>query len=178
VIPVIFKVTGQETLDIVTLPPGKFCGTSCKDLPINATTQFSNRILEIPTGVTTELRLALRNTGDVAFWYAGVDLDSNAVELQSTLGINGLNPSVRTSPNIPQTLFSTILPLGLVGPVNGFIPDTLLKANSYEEFDVSVFPTHYSAGTVQLLNIEVTGTNVLGEPVDEFRQVYVAVAPP
>jgi hypothetical protein len=29
-----------------------------------------------------------------------------------TLGINGLNPAAITSPNVPQTLFSTILPIG------------------------------------------------------------------
>ena len=28
VIPVVFKVTCQETLDVVTLPPGKFCEKS------------------------------------------------------------------------------------------------------------------------------------------------------
>jgi hypothetical protein len=177
VIPVLFKLTGQETLDVVTLPPGKFCDGNCKVLPINGT-QFSNQILKIPSGVTTKIRLALRNTGDVAFWDADVDLNSNATNLQSVLGINGLNPSAITSPNIPQTLFSTILPLGIVGKEDFSLPDTYLKANSYEEFDVSVFPTNYAAGTVQLLNVQITGNNVLGEPVTENRQVYVAVAPP
>jgi len=38
VIPVILAVTGQKTLDTVTLPPGKFCDESCKVLTINATT--------------------------------------------------------------------------------------------------------------------------------------------
>jgi hypothetical protein len=179
VIPVIFKVTGQETLDIVTLQPGKFC-QSCKVLPINATTEFSNRILKIPSGVTTKLRLALRNTGDVGFWYAAVNVDNNATNLQSTLGINGLNPSAITSPNIPQTLFSTMPLLGIVGPEDfGWeFGSDYLNASSYVEFDVSVFPSHYAAGTVQVLNIQITGTNVIGEPVTENRQVYVAVVPP
>jgi hypothetical protein len=102
VIPVPFKLTGQETLDVVTLPPGKFCDGTCKVLPLNGT-QFSNQILKIPSGVTTKIRHALRNPGDVAFWDADVDLNSNATNLQSVLGINGLNPSTITSPNIPQT---------------------------------------------------------------------------
>jgi hypothetical protein len=180
VIPVIFKVTGQETLDIVTLPPGKFCDQSCNVTAINATTQFSNHILKIPSGVTTKLRLALRNTGDVAFWYFDVNVDSNATNLQHALGINGLTPSAITSPNIPQTLFSTILPLAIVGPQDfgNTFPSDYLNASSYVEFDVTVFPSHYAAGTVQVLNIQITGTNVIGEPVTENRQVYVAVAPP
>jgi hypothetical protein len=180
VIPVIFKVTGQETLDIVTLPPGKFCDESCKVLPINATTQFSNQILKIPSGVTSKLRLAIRNTGDVGFWYMDVNVDNNATNLQSALGINGLTPSAITSPNIPQTLFSTILPLAIVGPQDfgAHFTSDYLNASSYAEFDLTVFPSPYAAGTVQLLNIQITGTNVIGEPVAENRQVYVAIAPP
>jgi hypothetical protein len=180
VIPVILAVTGQETLDIVTLPPGKFCNESCNVTAINATTQFSNQILKIPSGVATKLRLAIRNTGDVGFWYLGANVDNNATNLQSTLGINGLNPSAITSPNIPQTLFSTILPLGIVGreDFGATFTTDYLPPNSYVEFDPTVFPTHYAAGTVQLLNVQITGTNVIGEPVTENRQVYIAVAPP
>jgi hypothetical protein len=65
VIPVLFKVTGQETLDVVTLPPGKFCDTSCKLQP-NTSTSFSTQILNIASGTTTKVRLAVRNTGDVS----------------------------------------------------------------------------------------------------------------
>ena len=103
VIPVIFKVTGQETLDVVTLPTG---GT-------DAVHNISTQIVKIPNGVTTKVRLAVRNTGDVPIW----DLTVNVFPgLQSALGINGLTPSAISSPNIPQTLFSTILPIGIVGP--------------------------------------------------------------
>ena len=178
VIPVTFGVTGQETMDVVTLPStGKPCDQNCKVLPDNAS-QFSKQIVEIPSGVTTKVRLALRNSGDVPLWYADVNLDNNATNLQSTLGINGLNPAAITSPNIPQTLFSTILPLGIVGPQDALLTRYYLPANSYEEFDVSVFPTHYAAGTVQFLNVQITGTNVLGFPITLTRQVYIAVAPP
>ena len=103
VIPVIFKVTGQETLDVVTLPTG---GKG----PVK---NISTEIVKIPNGVTTTVRLGVRNTGDVPIY----DLTVNVFPgLQSALGINGLNPSAITSPNIPQTLFSTILPIGIVGP--------------------------------------------------------------
>lgn len=167
-------------LDIVTLPPCRFCDLKCKVLPTNATTKFSNRILKIPSGVTTKLRLALRNTGDVGFWYISVNVDNNATNLQSTLGINGLNPTAITSPNIPQPLFSTILPLGIVGreDFGDTFSSTYLNASSYTEFDVTVFPTHYAAGTVGLLNLQITGNNVIGQPVAENRQVYLAVVPP
>jgi hypothetical protein len=174
VIPVAFKVTGQETLDVVTLPPGKFCDTSCKALP-NTSTQFSTQILNIPSGTTTKVRLAVRNTGDAPVY----DLDANVTTgLQSALGINGLTPSAITSPNIPQTLFSTILPLGIVGGSDGLISVEELKPNTNEEFDVGVFPTHYVAGTVELLNINLTWNNIIGERESQINQVYFYVTPP
>jgi hypothetical protein len=49
VIHVIFKVTGEETIDVVTLPPGKFWDTSCKTLP-TASTPISTEIVKIPSG--------------------------------------------------------------------------------------------------------------------------------
>jgi hypothetical protein len=174
VIPVIFKVTGQETLDVVTLPPGKFCDTSCKLQP-NTSTTFSTQILNIPSDITTKVRLAARNTGDAPVY----DLDVNVTTgLQSALGINGLSPSAITSPNIPQTLFSTILPLGIVGGTAGLISVPELKPNTNEEFDVSVFPTHYVAGTVELLNIDLTWNNIIGERASQTNQVYFYVTPP
>src|SRR5215472_2328077 len=103
VIPIVFKVTGQETLDVVILP------TAGKD----AVKNISTNIVTIPNDLTTLVRLAVRNTGDVPIY----DLTVNVFPgLQSALGINGLTPSAITSPNIPQTLFSTILPIGIVGP--------------------------------------------------------------
>ncbi|MGC1933008.1 MAG: hypothetical protein WA667_28875, partial [Candidatus Nitrosopolaris sp.] len=50
------------------------------------------------------------------------------------------------SPNIPQTLFSTILPIGIVGHSYFYLGE--LPANANKEFDVLVYPTHYMAGTV------------------------------
>ena len=164
VIPVIFKVTGSETLDVVTLPTGG------KD----AVKNISTNIVTVPNGVTTLVRLAVRNTGDVPVY----DLDANvATGVQSTLGINGLNPSAITSPNIPRTLFSTILPLGIVGPSAGLLSIAKLPANTNEEFDVSVFPTHYMVGTVQLLNITLTYNNIIGERASQTNQVYFYVTP-
>ena len=58
VIPVIFKVTGQETLDVVTLPTG---GKG----PVK---NISTNIVNMPNGVTTLVRLAVRNTGDVPIY--------------------------------------------------------------------------------------------------------------
>jgi hypothetical protein len=162
VIPVIFKVTGQETLDVVTLPTG---GT-------DAVKNISAQIVKIPYGKTTLVRLAARNTGDVPIW----DLTINvSPRLQSALGINGLTPSTITSPNIPQTLFSTILPIGIVGP-SVFGPGEL-GPNQNAEFDVSVFPTHYVAGTVELMNVDLTWNNILGERAEQLNQVYFNVTP-
>jgi hypothetical protein len=87
VIPVIFKITGEEWLDVVTLPTGG------KDAVKNISTQ----IVQIPNGVTSTVRLAVRNTGDIPIW----DLTVNVFPgLQSALGINGLTPSAITSPRL------------------------------------------------------------------------------
>jgi hypothetical protein len=162
VIPVIFKVTGQETLDVVTLPTG---GT-------DALKNISTQIVKIPNDVTTKVRLAVRNTGDVPIW----DLTVNVFPgLQSALGINGLTPSAITSPNIPQTLFSTILPIGIVGP--SFFGIGQLPPNTNKEFDVSVFPTHYVAGTVQLMNVNLVYNNIVGVRATQLNQVYFNVTP-
>jgi hypothetical protein len=164
VIPVIFKVTGAETLDVVTLP------TAGKDAVKNISTQ----IVTIPNGVTTLVRLAVRNTGDVPVWDLGASVTTG---LQSALGINGLNPAAITSTNVPQTLFSTILPLGIVGASNGLISMAKLPANSNEEIDVRLFPSHYVAGTVELLNIDLTWNNVIGERAEQENQVYFLLTP-
>jgi hypothetical protein len=162
VIPVVFKVTGQETLDVVTLP------TAGKD----AVKNISTNIVTIPNDATTLVRLAVRNTGDVPIW----DLTVNVFPgLQSALGINGLTPSAITSPDIPQTLFSTILPIGIVGP--SFFGIGELGPNQNAEFDVSVFPTHYVAGTVELMNVNLVFNNIVGERATQLNQVYFNVTP-
>ena len=162
VIPVIFKITGEEWLDVVTLPTGG------KDAVKNISTQ----IVQILNGVTSTVRLAVRNTGDIPIW----DLTVNVFPgLQSALGINGLTPSAITSPNIPQTLFSTILPIGIVGP--SFFGIGELPPNTNKEFDVSVFPTHYVAGTVELMNVNLVFNNILGERATQLNQVYFNVLP-
>jgi hypothetical protein len=162
VIPVIWKVTGQETLDVVTLP------TAGKD----AVKTISANIVTIPNDATTLVRLAVRNTGDVPIY----DLTVNVFPgLQSALGINGLTPSAITSPNIPQTLFSTILPIGIVGP--SFFGIGELPPNTNKEFDVSVFPTHYVAGTVELMNVNLVYNNIIGVRATQLNQVYFNVLP-
>ena len=161
-IPVIFKATGSETLDVVTLPTGG------KD----AVKNISTNIVTIPNGATTKVRLAVRNTGDIPIW----DLTVNVFPgLQSALGINGLNPAAITSPNIPQTLFSTIPPVGVVGP--SFFGIGELGPNQNAEFDVNVFPTHYVAGTVELMNVNLLFNNIVGERGTQLNQVYFNVTP-
>jgi hypothetical protein len=150
VIPVIFKVSGQETLDVVTLPFGA---------PVSLDA-ISTHIVKIPNDDTSRLRLAVTNTGDAAVWDMTVNVFPG---LQSSLGLNGLTPSAISSPNIPQTLFSTILPIGIVGHSTfylGYIP-----AGGIKEFDVNIFPTHYVAGTVELLNVMLTYNNAVGTRV-------------
>jgi hypothetical protein len=150
VIPVIFKVGGQETLDVVTLPYGA---------PVSLDA-ISTHILKIPNDDTSRIRLAVTNTGD-----AGVqDMTVNVFPgLQSALGINGLTSSAISSPNIPQTLFSTILPIGIVGHSTFYLGE--IPAGGIKEFDVFVYPTHYVAGTVELLNVLLTYENAVGTKV-------------
>jgi hypothetical protein len=150
VIPVIFKVSGQETLDVVTLPPGA---------PVSLDA-ISTHILKIPNDDTSRIRLAVTNTGDAGIY----DLTVNVFPgLQSALGINGLTPSAISSPNIPQTLFSSILPIGIVGHSTFYLGE--IPANGIKEFDVNVYPTHYVAGTIELLNVQLTYNNAVGTRV-------------
>jgi hypothetical protein len=150
VIPVIFKVTGQETLDVVTLPYGA---------PVSLDA-ISSHIVKIPNDATTPIRLAVTNTGDAPVYDMTVNVFPG---LQSSLGINGLTPSAISSPNIPQTLFSTILPIGIVGHSTFYLGS--IAADGIKEFDVNVFPTHYVAGTVELLNVQLTYNNAVGTRV-------------
>jgi hypothetical protein len=58
VIPVLFKVSGQETLDVVTLPPGA-------PVALNA---ISTHIVRISSDATSLVRLAVTNTGDAPIY--------------------------------------------------------------------------------------------------------------
>jgi hypothetical protein len=172
VIPIIFKATGQETLDVVTLPPGK-ASPGAATQP--ASKDISTQIVKIPIGITTKVRLALRNTGDVTAW---ASLAIVTTGLQSALGINGLTPSAITSPNIPQTLFSASLPVGIVGPhVIGLGPyyKAPIPPNTSFEFDINVYTTHYVVGTIEMLNVRILWTNVVGELASQTYQVYFEV---
>ncbi|MFZ0514243.1 MAG: hypothetical protein WAM14_21745, partial [Candidatus Nitrosopolaris sp.] len=150
VIPILFKVSGQETLDVVTLPYGA-------PVALNA---ISTNIVKIHSDATSLVRLAVTNTGDAPVYDMTVNVFPG---LQSALGINGLTPSAISSPNIPQTLFSTILPIGIVGHSIFYLGH--IPANGIKEFDVNVFPTHYVAGTVELMNVQLTFNNAVGTRV-------------
>jgi hypothetical protein len=186
VIPVIFNITGQETIDVVTLKPGSKVGATANN------SNISTNIVEVPYGVTTNVSLAVRNTGDLAIHDC---LISVSPRLQSALGINGLNPSAISSPNVPQTLFSTLVPMGIVGASSAgelFCAPTgpgagVLAAHSLSNvMTVSVFPTHYVAGTVDLINCSLSWRDPLGgngaQVFPGFKvqnnQVYVRVVAP
>jgi hypothetical protein len=177
VIPVIFKVTGKEVLDVVTLPPGKASPCTLYTSPCTSVKNISTQVLNrIPAGITSTVRLAVRNIGDVATVPGPLIFISSG--LQSALGINGVNPPAITSPNIPQTLFSTIIPVGVVGPSTippGPYYKSPLPANTSYEFDVNVFPTHYMAGTVVVLNLQLLWKNIIGEERSQMSQVYFEV---
>ncbi|MFZ0225129.1 MAG: hypothetical protein WB988_02440 [Candidatus Nitrosopolaris sp.] len=40
-----------------------------------------------------------------------------------------------------------------------------VPADGIKEFDVNVFPTHYVAGTVELMNVQLTYNNAVGTRV-------------
>ena len=162
VIPILFKATGQETLDVVTLPTGQ----------TGAVNNISTHIVRIPNDDTTLVRLAVTNTGDAPIYDLTVNVSPG---LQSALGINGLNPALVTSPDIPQTLFSTILPIGIVGHSYFYLGE--LPANANKEFDVLVYPTHYVAGTVELMNANLVYNNIIGSRSQQLNQVYFEVTP-
>src|SRR5215469_684741 len=186
VIPVIFNITGQETIDVVTLKPGAKFGTIAND------SNISTNIVEVPYGVTTNVSIAVRNTGDLAIH---VCLISASPRLQSVFGINGLNPSAISSPNVPQTLFSTLVPMGIVGASSAgelFCGPAghgagVLPAHSLSNvMTLSVFPTKYMAGTVDFINCSLSWRDPLGGNTAQVfpgfkvqnNEVYVRVVPP
>jgi hypothetical protein len=185
VIPVVFNITGQETIDVVTLKPGSKFGATAND------SNISTNIVEVPYGVTSNVSIAVRNTGDLAIHDC---LVSASPRLQSALGINGLNPSAISSPNVPQTLFSTLVPMGIVGAssagelfcANG-VGAGILPAHSLSSvMTVSVFPTKYVAGTVDFINCSLSWRDPLGGNAAQVfpgfkvqnSQVFVRVVPP
>jgi hypothetical protein len=191
VIPVLFNITGQETIDVVTLKPGPkvVVGNIAND------SNISTNIVEVPYGVTTNVSFAVRNSGDIAIHDCGLTISPR---LESALGINGLNPSAITSPNVPQTLFSTLVPMGIVGAsAAGEIacspfPTTqggagILPAHSLSNImTASVFPTKYVAGTVDLINCSLSWRDPLGGNAAQITpgfktqnsQIFVRVVPP
>ncbi len=191
VIPVIFNITGEETMDVVTLKPGPKVGVG----NIANESNISTNIIEVPYGVTTNVYIAVRNSGDIAIHDCGLTVSPR---LESALGINGLTPSAITSPNIPQTLFSTLVPMGIVGAsAAGEIycspfPTTqggagILPAHSLSNImTVSVFPTKYVTGTVDLINCSLSWRDPLGGNAAQVfpgfkvqnSQVFVRVVPP
>lgn len=168
---------------MVTLKPGTG--------PVGAIANNSNistNIVDVPYGVTTNVSIAVRNTGDLTIHDC---LISVSPRLESALGINGLTPSAITSPNIPQTLFSTLVPMGIVGASGGGkifcspFPTTqggagILPANSLSNImTVSVFPTKYVAGTVDLINCSLSWRDPVNDGFKfQNSQVFVRVVQP
>jgi hypothetical protein len=52
-----------------------------------------------------------------------------------------------------------------------------VPAGGLKEFDVSVFPTHYVAGTVELMNVNLAYNNVVGSRAQQLNQVYFNITP-
>jgi hypothetical protein len=75
---------------------------------------------------------------------------------------------------------ATIVPVGILGQEDidiGPYYHAQLPPNTNFEFDVSVFPTHYVAGTIELLNLKTSWDNVLGQRVSQINQIYFEVTP-
>jgi hypothetical protein len=173
VIPVIFNITGQETIDVVTLKPGSKVGATANN------SNISTNIVEVPYGVTTNVSIAIRNTGDLAIHDCLISV----------------SPRLQSGPNVPQTLFSTLVPMGIVGASSAgelFCAPSgpgagVLAAHSLSNvMTVSVFPTQYVAGTVDLINCSLSWRDPLGGNAAQVfpgfksqnNQVYVRVVPP
>jgi len=62
-----------------------------------------------------------------------------------------------------------------VGP--SFFSIGELPPNTNKEFDVRVYHTHYVAGTVELMNVNLVYNNIFGERATQLNQVYFNVTP-
>ncbi len=159
VIPVLFKITGEEGIYLNVLP-----GTGT-----NITVPSSPFLVLAPPGLPTKVRLLINNTGDVPIH----DLTATVSPRdESALGATVV-PSATNIPNVVQQ--NAIQPLVLIGPTQknvGFIP---VKGSA--EIDVTVVPSFYVGGTVENLFVNFEYNNIVGQDVTLTLPIGVEILP-
>ena len=144
VIPVVFKVTGEETIIVNVLPtPGT-----------NTTIPSSPLLVLAPPGLPTKVRILISNTGDASIFDTFATLSSRIANASgATVGPNtifpGANgvlsstifPGANVVPNIPNNVQqNTIQPLLLIGPIIKSIGE-IPANNGTIEMDTTIVPS-------------------------------------
>ncbi|HEY6534961.1 MAG TPA: hypothetical protein VIY08_04040, partial [Candidatus Nitrosocosmicus sp.] len=156
VIPIVFRVTGAEFMDVQALGP-------------NATATTSPYVVLASPGVPTKIRLLVNNTGDAPIF--------NTVTTVSTRDESAIAATVvPSSTNIPNVVQqNAILPMVIIGPTTknmGFIP-----ANGTNEFDLTIVPSFYAGGTVENLFVNLAFTNTVSESINVILPIGVEILP-
>ncbi len=161
VIPVLFKITGEEGIYLNVLP-GTETGT-------NITVPSSPFLVLAPPGLPTKVRLLINNTGDVPIH----DLTATVSPRSESAISASVVPSATNIPNVVQQ--NAIQPLVLIGPTQknvGFIP---VKGSA--EIDVTVVPSFYVGETVENLFVNFEYNNVVGQGVTLTVPIGVEILP-
>jgi len=161
VIPVLFKITGEETLVVNVLP-----GTGPA---ANSTVPSSPFLVLAPPGLPTTVRLLINNTGDAPVYDLTATVSPRS---ESALGATVV-PSATNIPNVVQQ--NAIQPLVLIGPTQknvGFIPP-----KSSAEVDVTIVPSFYVGGTVENLFVNLEYNNVVGQDANLTLPIGVEILP-
>jgi hypothetical protein len=159
VIPVLFKITGEETLIVNVLP-----GTGT-----NTTVPSSPFLVLAPPGLPTTVRLLVNNTGDAPVY----DLTATVSPRDESAIAATVVPSATNIPNVVQQ--NAIQPLVLIGPTQknlGFIP-----ANSSSEIDVTIVPSFYVGGTVEPIFVNLEYNNIVGQDATLTLPIGVEILP-
>ena len=161
IIPVLFKITGEETLVVNVLP-----GTGPA---ANTTVPSSPFLVLAPPGLPTTVRLLINNTGDAPVYDLTATVSPRS---ESALGATVV-PSATNIPNVVQQ--NAIQPLVLIGPTQknvGFIPP-----KSSAEVDVTIVPSFYVGGTVENLFVNMEYNNVVGQDANLTLPIGVEILP-
>ena len=159
VIPVLFKVTGEETIVFNVLPtPGT-----------NTTIPSSPFLVLAPPGLPTKVRILISNTGDADAYDSTTTVSPRS---ESALGATVV-PSDTNIPNVVQQ--NAIQPLVLIGPSQNFTG--FLPVNGTVEMDVTIVPSFYVGGTVEPLFVDFAFHNTVGQDVTLTLPIGIEILP-
>ncbi len=164
VIPVYVRLSGSESLRAIILPWENHTKTAPAEI-LNSGIRYPNEFLnaqasdptnavQIPAGVPTKVRLMILNVGDLNTTNLQIYLSARE---ESALSAT----SVPSSTNIPNTVQqNAILPVVIQGETTKWFGP--IPAYGHAEFDMTLIPSAYAAGTVEYIKVVMGYDDVTG----------------